>query len=81
MAAKSSCNNATRAESARMACKAFARVTGQSMDDEFRTVIQDLVTNLMHLCHEDGGDAYDMVRLASDHFQAEYEEEEFGEDE
>lgn len=81
MAANRSWTNADRARSAKRACETFARITGQDIGEEFRTVIQDLVTNLMHLVHEDGGDAYDLVRAASDHFQAEYNEEEWGEDE
>lgn len=81
MAANRSWTNADRARSAKRACETFASVTGQDMDEEFRTVIQDLVTNLMHLVHEDGGDAYEMVESAGRRFQEEYEEEEYGEDE
>ena len=73
--------NKDRAGSAKRACETFARTTGQDMDEEFRTVIQDLVTNLMHLVHEDGGDAYDMIDTASLRFKEEYDAEEWGEDE
>ena len=73
--------NSDRARSARRACEEFARVTGQDMGDELRDIVHDLAANLMHLWHEEGGDAYDLVRVASDHFQVEYEHEEFGEDE
>lgn len=73
--------NADRALSARKACLEFARIVGLGMDDEERVVVQDLVTNLMHLCHANGGDAYEMVQTAGRCFQEEYEEEEFGGDE
>jgi hypothetical protein len=73
--------NSDRAKSARRACETFARIVGQDMDDEERMVVQDLVTNLMHLCHANGGDAYEMVATAGRRFQEEYELEEFGEDE
>lgn len=73
--------NADRAGSAREACLKFARIVGLDMDDEEMTVVQDLVTNLMHLHHANGGDAYDMVQAAGRRFQEEYEEEEFGGDE
>lgn len=73
--------NADRAKSARRACEAFARIAGMSMADEERVVCQDLVTNLMHMCHADGGNAYEMVEAAGRRFQEEYELEEYGEDE
>lgn len=74
--------NKDRAKSAMRACEVFASSVGLNIDDgELRTAIGDLVTNLMHLVHEDGGDAHEMVQAASDRFQEEYEEEEFGEDE
>lgn len=73
--------NADRASSAKEACLKFARIVGLDMDDEERVVVQGLVTNLMHLCHADGGDAYEMVAAAGRRFQEEYEEEEFGGDE
>lgn len=73
-------SNVDRARSARRACAAFAPIVGMSMEDEERTVCQDLVTNLMHMCHADGGDAYEMIAAAGRRFQEEYELEEFGEE-
>lgn len=73
--------NADRAKTARKACEKFAPLVGLDMDDEEAVVVQDLVTNLMHMCHADGGDAHQMVAAAGRRFQEEYEEEEFGGDE
>lgn len=73
--------NADRAKTAREACETFASLVGLDMYNEEAVAVQDLVTNLMHMCHADGGDAYQMVAAAGRRFQEEYEEEEFGGDE
>lgn len=72
--------NADRAKLAKRACEAFASRTGQDFGEEFRDVVVALMANLMHLWHDDGGDAYRLVDEASDRFQREYEAEEYGEE-
>lgn len=67
--------NKERASWARLACIEFCRSTGQTWDAEPADVMVDLVANLMHLWHEDGGDADDMIRRAANHFAFECNEE------
>lgn len=69
--------NIMRADWAKLGVDAFARETycGQSFDktlaeqpdsgDDAYTMIQDLMTNLMHLAHSAGWDALDLARRAS----------------
>lgn len=63
-------DNLKRAEWGRQAVAAFAMAYGGGHDwDE--TDVQDLISNLMHLCEVEGWGARDVVRRASEHFDYE----------
>lgn len=74
-------NNTTRAEWAERALYAFAKQTRQDRDLEtgdaecFREVMQDLLTDLMHLADANGIDFNSLREDAASVYQQEKEEE------
>jgi formylmethanofuran dehydrogenase subunit E len=69
----------TNAERAQRAETALAGYTGGDPDD-FQTTIIDLVTDLLHLAHENGFDVEPVTDMALTHFKAEWDEENPDED-
>jgi hypothetical protein len=64
-------DNERRADSAEVACKAFARAYNLDYDSDFDSVVIDLITNIMHLCDRYAMDPFRPVRIAQDHFVVE----------
>lgn len=67
--------NKERADSAARVCKAFAEDMGYDYDDEFDSVVIDLVANIMHLCNRYSMDPMRPIDIAKGHFVVEQEEE------
>ena len=62
--------NQERAAWAKAAVNHFARNT-QMEDEELQTRVQDLMTDLFHLCHQKEIPLQDVLRLATQHFEEE----------
>jgi hypothetical protein len=67
-------DNEQRAHWAAIAVDAFAKETGMSEEDG-STCIQDLITDLQHLCYQCGLDWEEITRIANANFEAELEED------
>jgi len=67
-------SNQQRAEWARVALEAFRSVT-HMRDEDLETVLQDLLTDLRHLCDEHEIDFADVDRDAEGNYIEEVEEE------
>jgi hypothetical protein len=66
--------NQERADSAARACKVFAKDCGLDYDEEFDSVVIDLVANIMHLCDRYAMDPIRPIEIAKGHFVAEQED-------
>lgn len=65
-------DNDERADWARIALAAFAAETGQSLaTDGVEEVLQDLLTNLQHLCRRDGIDFQQALADGTGNFEFE----------
>jgi hypothetical protein len=66
--------NEDRAGRALHALQAYAKVKRCSYKDDTRTMLIDLIADLMHLAEQTGHDHEPILRVAADHYVAEASE-------
>jgi hypothetical protein len=67
--------NEERATEARKVLEAFAKSSGQRIEDERDHVVCDLLADMMHYCREEGVCFEKLVERARMHFEEEVDEE------
>jgi hypothetical protein len=67
--------NTESARDAAAACRAYERAKGSYGDGELRSVIVDLMADLLHLAKQNGIDASRCLLCAEDHFLCELMDE------